>query len=86
MSAVSCGSGDSAVRGVLVSRRGLLARLDGAARVTQIAAPPGSGKTVLLRSWIAESDLAEHVAWVSVPGDEHDPQRFWPARTAATRP
>jgi len=51
--------------------------LDGAARVTEISAPAGSGKTVLLRSWLGEAGLAERAAWVPVQGDERDPQRFW---------
>jgi LuxR family maltose regulon positive regulatory protein len=45
--------------------------------VTVVSAPAGSGKTVLLRSCIAEAGLAEHVAWVPVQGGERDPQRFW---------
>jgi LuxR family transcriptional regulator, maltose regulon positive regulatory protein len=45
--------------------------------VTVVSAPPGSGKTVLLRSWIVEAGLANHVAWVAVEADEPDPQRFW---------
>jgi LuxR family maltose regulon positive regulatory protein len=45
--------------------------------VTVLSAPAGSGKTVLLRSWIAGSGLAERAAWVPVHGEEHDPQRFW---------
>jgi LuxR family maltose regulon positive regulatory protein len=55
----------------------LFARLDGAARVTVISAPPGSGKTSLLRSWITAAGLAEHTAFVAVQGAERDPQRFW---------
>src|SRR5712672_3336252 len=46
-------------------------------RVVQVSAPPGSGKTVLLRSWIAGSGLAACAAWVSVPAEERDPQRLW---------
>ena len=34
-------------------RRALIGRLEEAERVTRISAPAGSGKTVLLRSWIA---------------------------------
>jgi len=44
--------------------------------VTVLSAPAGSGKTVLLRSWIAEAGLAERAAWVSVHGEDRDPQRF----------
>jgi LuxR family transcriptional regulator, maltose regulon positive regulatory protein len=61
----------------MVSRRALSARLTGAARVTLISAPAGSGKTFLLRSWIGETGLASSAAWVPVPRQERDPQRFW---------
>jgi LuxR family maltose regulon positive regulatory protein len=50
-----------------------------------VSAPPGSGKTVLLRSWIGEADLAERAAWVPVGRDERDPQRFWLRALAALR-
>jgi LuxR family transcriptional regulator, maltose regulon positive regulatory protein len=66
-----------AVRGGVVSRRGLFERLGSAARVTQISAPAGSGKTFLLRTWLFESGLADGTAWVPVKGGEQDPQRFW---------
>ena len=66
-----------AVRGGIVSRRGLFERLGSAARVTQISAPAGSGKTFLLRSWLFESGLADSAAWVPVQDGEQDPQRFW---------
>jgi LuxR family transcriptional regulator, maltose regulon positive regulatory protein len=63
----------------LIARRGLLERLStgGPAGVTLVSAPAGSGKTVLLRSWIDEAGLADHVAWVTVERGERDPQRFW---------
>jgi LuxR family transcriptional regulator, maltose regulon positive regulatory protein len=63
--------------GGVVSRPGLWQRLETAARVTVVSAPPGSGKTVLLRSWIGEAGLAERAAWVPVGRDERDPQRWW---------
>jgi Aldo/keto reductase family len=63
-----------AIRDGVVSRPGLFRRLTQARRVVQLSAPPGSGKTVLLRSWIAQSGLAECAAWVPVPGGECDPQ------------
>ena len=39
--------------GGFVLRPGLFGRLGAPARVTVVSAPPGSGKTVLLRSWIS---------------------------------
>jgi LuxR family maltose regulon positive regulatory protein len=53
--------------------------------VTVVSAPPGSGKTVLLRSWLTEAGLADCAAWVPVGRDEHDPQRFWLSVTGALR-
>src|SRR5580693_8558720 len=52
------------VTGGVVSRCALFGRLAEAERVVQISAPAGSGKTVLMRSWIAEAGLARHAAWV----------------------
>ena len=60
-----------------MSRRALLRRLAEAERVAAISAPAGSGKTVLMRSWIAEAGLARHAAWVPVDSEERDPQEFW---------
>jgi len=53
--------------------------------VTVVSAPPGSGKTVLLRSWIGQPGLAVRAAWVQVGRDERDPQRFWLAVLGALR-
>ena len=71
--------------GGVVTRPGLFGRLGGSARVTVVAAPAGSGKTVLLRSWLAEAGLAEYAAWVPVGRDERDPQHFWLAVLGALR-
>jgi len=65
------------VTGGVVSRCALFGRLAEAERVAQISAPAGSGKTVLMRSWIAEAGLARHAAWVPVDSEERDPQGFW---------
>jgi LuxR family transcriptional regulator, maltose regulon positive regulatory protein len=78
-------SGGGAPRAAVVSRPGLWKQLTEAAQVTVVSAPPGSGKTVLLRSWIGETGLAERAAWVPVGRDERDPQRFWLAVLAALR-
>jgi LuxR family maltose regulon positive regulatory protein len=61
----------------MVARPGLFGRLGGPTRVTVVSAPAGSGKTVLLRSWIAEGGLAGRAAWVAAGREERDPQRFW---------
>ena len=50
-----------------------------------MSAPAGSGKTVLLRSWIGEAALAERAAWVPVARGERDPQRFWLSVLGALR-
>jgi LuxR family transcriptional regulator, maltose regulon positive regulatory protein len=62
----------------VVARRALFELLtDREAGVTLVSAPAGSGKTVLLRSWIDDAGLADRVAWVSVERGERDAQRFW---------
>ncbi len=53
--------------------------------ITLVSAPAGSGKTVLLRSWIEAAGLDERTAWVSVERDERDAQRFWLSVVAALR-
>jgi LuxR family transcriptional regulator, maltose regulon positive regulatory protein len=53
--------------------------------VTVVSAPAGSGKTVLLRSWIAEAGLAGRAAWVTAGRGERDPQRFWLSTLGALR-
>ena len=75
---------DPLARDGVVLRPGLFRRLTDAQRVTQVSASPGSGKTVLLRSWIAQSGLAGRVAWVQVP-PQCDTQRFWISVTGALR-
>jgi LuxR family maltose regulon positive regulatory protein len=69
----------------IVSRPRLFERLVTPARVTMVSAPAGSGKTVLLRSWIHHVDLKGRAAWVPVRRSEGDPQLFWPAMLAALR-
>jgi len=71
--------------GGVVARRGLFERLSGPAQVTVVSAPAGSGKTVLLRSWIAQAGLAESAGWVAAGPDGRDPQRFWLAVLSALR-
>ncbi len=63
----------------VVARRELFGLLsdDGSRGVTLLSAPAGSGKTVLLRSWIEDAGLGDRVAWVSVERGEQDAQRFW---------
>ena len=63
----------------------LFGRLVAQARVSVVSAPPGSGKTVLLRSWISWAGVAERAAWVPAGRGERDPQRFWLSVLAALR-
>jgi LuxR family transcriptional regulator, maltose regulon positive regulatory protein len=70
--------------GGIVSRPRLFERL-GVARVTVVSAPPGSGKTVLLRSWINQARAAGSIAWVPAGRGGWDPQRFWLSVLGALR-
>src|SRR5215472_15506418 len=70
--------------GGVVARPRLFGRL-GAARVTLVSASAGSGKTVLLRSWISAAGLEDRAAWVPAGRGERDPQRFWLSVLAALR-
>jgi LuxR family transcriptional regulator, maltose regulon positive regulatory protein len=81
----STGDAVRVASGGVVIRRELFERLNGAGRVTEVSGPAGSGKSVLLRSWIDEAGLAEHAAQVSVQDEGHDPQRFWTSVTDALR-
>ena len=69
---------DSVARGLL-DREDLLQMMDGAVtkRVTVVSAPPGSGKTSLLRAWARRSTGLRRVAFASVERDQQDAQRFW---------
>src|SRR6516225_7018992 len=75
--AAAAGYAGSGVRAWLIPRPGLFELLRAAERVVLVSAPAGSGKTFLLRSWIAAEGLEDRVAWVSVGREEHDPQAFW---------
>jgi LuxR family maltose regulon positive regulatory protein len=79
------GTAGSHSRHPVVVRPALLETLAASVRVTLLSAPAGSGKTSLLRSWSAEPDVAERVAWVTVGRRERDPQRFWLALLDALR-
>jgi LuxR family transcriptional regulator, maltose regulon positive regulatory protein len=74
-----------AVRSGVVLRSALFQGLDQAERVVQISAPAGSGKTLLIRSWVAENDSARSTAWVPVDHEMRHPQRFWIAVADALR-
>jgi LuxR family maltose regulon positive regulatory protein len=68
-----------------VSRPGLFDRLGGAARVSVVSGAAGSGKTVLLQSWIGEAGLAGRAAWVDAGRNVRDPQPFWLSVVSALR-
>src|SRR5499427_7458135 len=80
-------AGGAAGRGAggVVARPRLSGRLAAQARVSVVSAPPGSGKTVLLRSWISGAGVAGRAAWVPAGRGERDPQRFWLSVLAALR-
>jgi LuxR family maltose regulon positive regulatory protein len=69
----------------VVTRPELTARLERglSAGVTVVSAPAGSGKTLMLRSWLDATQRS--VAWVSVERSEDDPQHFWAAVFEALR-
>ncbi|HXL96474.1 MAG TPA: LuxR C-terminal-related transcriptional regulator [Streptosporangiaceae bacterium] len=69
----------------VVPRRALFGRLAQAERVVQISAPAGSGKTMLMRSWIAEEGVTTRAAWVPLDSEQRDPQQFWIAVSDAMR-
>jgi LuxR family maltose regulon positive regulatory protein len=71
----------------LLAREDLLELLDRAVtkRLTVVSAPPGSGKTSLLRAWADRSTNLRRAAFVSVERDQQDAQRFWSAVLDAIR-
>src|SRR5215469_8132654 len=82
--AVAGGPAGPGAAGV-VSRPRLFGRLAAPARVIVVSAAAGSGKTVLLRSWISQAGVAGSAAWVPAGRGERDPQRFWLAVLDALR-
>jgi len=63
----------------VVERPRLFALLDRgvAGPVTLVSAPAGSGKTMLIASWLRIAGPPGPVAWVDVERDESDATRFW---------
>src|SRR5579862_2306450 len=57
----------------------------GGGGVGVVSAPAGSGKTVLLRSWLGAAGLGSRAAWVPVEAQERDSQRFWLSVVGALR-
>jgi LuxR family maltose regulon positive regulatory protein len=51
--------------------------------VTLVAAPAGSGKTILLTSWMSAVSPPGPVAWLSLDQGDNDPVRFWTYLLAA---
>jgi LuxR family maltose regulon positive regulatory protein len=80
-------STDDSIASGLLEREELLQTLDRAVTkgVTVISAPPGSGKTSLLRAWADRWTDGRRVAFVSVERDQQDAQQFWSGVLAAVR-
>jgi LuxR family transcriptional regulator, maltose regulon positive regulatory protein len=78
---------DDSVPGGLLDRKDLLQQLDRSVtkRVTVISAPPGSGKTSLLRAWADNSSNLRRIAFVTVERDQHNERLFWCAVLDAIR-
>jgi LuxR family maltose regulon positive regulatory protein len=53
--------------------------------LTLIVAPPGSGKTALLASWIKEGRPPGAVAWLPLDREDNERRRFWTGVVAALR-
>src|SRR4051812_17208909 len=75
---VAASANESSTQGLL-RRADLVAKLDTALtrKVTIISAPPGSGKTSLLRTWSESAGEDVRIAFVSVQRDQRDAQQFW---------
>jgi LuxR family transcriptional regulator, maltose regulon positive regulatory protein len=69
----------------VVLRGRLFWQLARAGRVVQIWAPAGSGKTLLIRSWIGGAGLARNTAWVPAGRELGHPGGFWIAVAGALR-
>src|SRR5215471_689254 len=82
--AVAGGAAGPGAAGI-VARPRLFGRLGAQARVSVVSAPAGSGKTVLLRSWISWAGVAGRAAWAAAGRGERDPPRFWLSVLAALR-
>jgi LuxR family transcriptional regulator, maltose regulon positive regulatory protein len=65
------------LRANAVPRPHALDLLDGVheAAVALVAAPPGYGKTTVVRAWCAQREAA--VAWVTLDATDNDPTRLW---------
>jgi LuxR family transcriptional regulator, maltose regulon positive regulatory protein len=65
------------LRANAVPRPRILDALDGVreAAVALVAAPPGYGKTTVVRTWCAQREAA--VAWVTLDAGDNDPIRLW---------
>jgi len=71
----------------VVERHALFDLLDRGVQgpVTLVCAPAGSGKTMLIRSWLETRGPSMAVARLAVGSDEGDATRFWGAVTDALR-
>ena len=73
-------------RANIVVRKRLLNKLNEGmpGKLTLASAPAGFGKTTVITEWLSQMD--RQVAWVSLDGDDSDPQQFFSYVAAAIRP
>jgi len=72
---------------VCIERPALLASIDAASfkKLTVVAAPVGSGKSLLLSQWHREASLSRCVAWLSLDAQDNQPTRFFAYLAGAIR-
>jgi LuxR family maltose regulon positive regulatory protein len=61
----------------IIERHRLVEVLNADTQFTVVTAPAGSGKTILVKSWVEGLGATQPYAWASIERGELDPQRFW---------
>jgi len=64
-------------RATIIDRHRLVEVLNAGTQFILVTAPAGSGKTILVKSWLESQGATRPYAWASIERGELDPQRFW---------